>query len=95
LRYEQSIMRVEIKPELLRWARERSMIDPATLAERFPRLDAWEQGHLQPTLKQLEDFANATHAPDWLLLSFGAAGGADADPGFQDRRGPARRSAQS
>jgi Zn-dependent peptidase ImmA (M78 family) len=55
--------RVEVKPELLRWARERSMIEPAALAERFPRLDAWEQGQLRPTMKQLEDFANATHAP--------------------------------
>src|SRR5216684_4526256 len=57
------MMRVEVKPELLRWARERSMIEPAALAERFPRLDAWEQGEVQPTLKQLEGFANATHAP--------------------------------
>ncbi len=57
------MMRVEVKPELLRWARERSMIEPATLAERFPRLDAWELGELRPTLKQLESFANATHAP--------------------------------
>lgn len=60
---KQFMMRVEVKPELLRWARERSMIERAALAERFPRLDAWEQGELQPTLKQLEDFANATHAP--------------------------------
>jgi transcriptional regulator with XRE-family HTH domain len=60
---EQIMMRVEVKPELLRWARERSMIAPAALAERFPRLDAWELGEVQPTLKQLEGFANATHAP--------------------------------
>lgn len=39
------------------------MIDPAALAERFPRLLAWEQGQLHPTLRQLEDFAKATHAP--------------------------------
>jgi Zn-dependent peptidase ImmA (M78 family) len=57
------IMRVEVKPELLRWARERSMIEPEALAERFPRLDAWERGDVRPTLKQLEDFASATHAP--------------------------------
>jgi len=57
------MIRVEVKPELLRWARERSMIEAATLAERFPRLQAWESGHLQPTMRQLEDFANATHAP--------------------------------
>lgn len=56
-------MRVEVKPELSRWARERSMIETATLAARFPRLHAWEKGEVQPTLKQLEGFANATHAP--------------------------------
>ncbi len=39
------------------------MIEPAALAERFPRLDAWEQGDVRPTLKQLEGFASATHAP--------------------------------
>lgn len=39
------------------------MIEPEALAERFPRLDAWERGQLRPTLKQLEEFAKATHAP--------------------------------
>lgn len=39
------------------------MIDPEALAERFPRLDAWERGEVRPTLKQLEEFARATHAP--------------------------------
>jgi Zn-dependent peptidase ImmA (M78 family) len=56
-------MRVDVKPELLRWARERSGIEAETLAARFPRLEAWERGEARPTLKQLEDFANATHAP--------------------------------
>jgi Zn-dependent peptidase ImmA (M78 family)/transcriptional regulator with XRE-family HTH domain len=56
-------MRVEVKPELLQWARERSGIEPEALAVRFPGLDAWERGERRPTLKQLEDFANATHAP--------------------------------
>ena len=39
------------------------MIDPEKLAGRFPRLESWERGEVQPTLKQLEDFAGATHAP--------------------------------
>ncbi|HUP60403.1 MAG TPA: ImmA/IrrE family metallo-endopeptidase [Thermoanaerobaculia bacterium] len=56
-------MRVEIKPELLRWAAERSRIEPDALAGRFPKLDAWQAGEVQPTLKQLEDFARATHTP--------------------------------
>ncbi len=56
-------MRVEVKPELLRWAAERSRIEPEALADRFPKLEAWEVGDAQPTLKQLEDYARATHTP--------------------------------
>ena len=58
-----AMMRVEIKPELLRWARERSGLDPAALARRFPQLDTWERLESSPTLKQLESFAKATHPP--------------------------------
>jgi Zn-dependent peptidase ImmA (M78 family) len=57
------MMRVEVKPELLRWARERAGLDIAALAPRFPHLASWESGALHPTLKQLEQFAKATHTP--------------------------------
>jgi hypothetical protein len=30
------MIRVEVKPELLRWARERSEIDASALIQRFP-----------------------------------------------------------
>jgi len=33
------------------------------LAARFPKLPEWEAGVLQPTLRQLEHYARATHAP--------------------------------
>lgn len=56
-------MRVEVKPELLRWAGERSMLERDLLTGRFPKLEAWEHGALKPTFKQLEDFARATHTP--------------------------------
>jgi Zn-dependent peptidase ImmA (M78 family) len=62
------MMRVEIKPELLSWARERAGYDPDTLAHRFPKLAAWEDGKAQPTLKQVEDFARATHTPIGFLF---------------------------
>jgi Zn-dependent peptidase ImmA (M78 family) len=63
-------MRVEVRPELLRWARERSMLEAEALAGRFPQLEAWERGDTRPTLKQLEDFAKATHTPiGYLFLS--------------------------
>ncbi len=62
------MMRVEIKPELLRWARERSGLDRATLVHRFPQLDTWERRESSPTLKQLESFAKATHTPVGYLF---------------------------
>lgn len=61
-------MRVQLKPELLRWARERAGFDLAALAKRFPQLPAWESGDARPTLKQLEKFAKATYAPIGFLF---------------------------
>lgn len=52
---------VDVKPEMLRWARSRAGLDIAALAGRFPHLAAWEGGEARPTLKQLENFARATH----------------------------------
>ena len=56
-------VRVDVKPQLLRWARERARLEPEKLAERFPHLEEWEAGRVKPTLKQLENFASATAAP--------------------------------
>jgi Zn-dependent peptidase ImmA (M78 family) len=56
-------MKVSVEPGLLRWAGKRAGTTLAALAERFPLLSAWERGDAQPTLKQLESFAQATHTP--------------------------------
>jgi Zn-dependent peptidase ImmA (M78 family) len=58
-----AVIRVEVRPAMLSWARERSGLDANALAQRFPKLADWERGERLPTLKQLEDFAHATHAP--------------------------------
>lgn len=55
--------RVQVSRQLLRWACERSRIDQFELVVRFPQLEEWERGEKQPTLKQLETFAKATHTP--------------------------------
>jgi Zn-dependent peptidase ImmA (M78 family) len=60
--------RVEVKPDLFRWARERAGLSADALARRFPKLEAWERGELHPTLKQLERFAKATYAPVGFLF---------------------------
>ncbi len=54
-------MKVEVAPELLRWAVERA--DESALAKRFPKLEEWLRGEDRPTLRQLERFAQAAHAP--------------------------------
>jgi hypothetical protein len=57
------MVRVEVKPELLRWAYRRAGLDARAAARKFPRLASWEHGAELPTLKQLEQYAKATQAP--------------------------------
>jgi Zn-dependent peptidase ImmA (M78 family) len=59
---------VTIKPSMFRWACERSGIEPEALLHRFPKLQLWAQGAAKPTLKQLENFAKATHTPIGYLF---------------------------
>ncbi|MHB1657644.1 MAG: ImmA/IrrE family metallo-endopeptidase [Burkholderiales bacterium] len=60
--------RIPINPDLLTWARERAGLDTSALAGRFPKLAKWESGELQPTLRQIEDFARAVHTPVGFLF---------------------------
>ena len=60
--------RVAIRPEMLRWACERAGYDSRGLAHRIPQLPDWERGDKQPTFKQLEAFAKATHTPIGFLF---------------------------
>ena len=62
------MIRVDVKPELLSWARERAGIELDALVHRFPKLMAWEHAAAKPTLKQLENFAKATHTPIGFLF---------------------------
>ena len=62
------MIRVPVKPELLRWARHRAGLDRSEFPARFKKLPEWETGRLQPTLRQLEDFARKVHVPVGTLL---------------------------
>jgi Zn-dependent peptidase ImmA (M78 family) len=55
--------RVSVNRDILLWALERSEITEETIEARFPKFAEWLEGAVQPTLKQLENFARATHAP--------------------------------
>ncbi|MFH8416093.1 ImmA/IrrE family metallo-endopeptidase [Streptomyces collinus] len=56
-------VRVQVRPALLRWAVERAGWSEETIARRAPRFSAWVDGSISPTLKQLANFADATHTP--------------------------------
>jgi hypothetical protein len=62
------ITRVEVRPELLTWACERGGSGVEDFGVRFPSLTAWIDGAKRPTLKQLEEFAVATHTPVGYLF---------------------------
>ncbi len=61
-------VRVEVRPQLLEWARARSGIDAETWAGRFQRYDDWLTGRHVPTLKQLKEFARKTYTPIGFLF---------------------------
>ena len=61
-------VRVRVEPALLEWAVERAGWSEETAAQRVPQLAEWLAGRSRPTLKQLERFAHATHAPLGLLF---------------------------
>ncbi|WP_235905600.1 ImmA/IrrE family metallo-endopeptidase [Actinomyces marmotae] len=61
-------IRVDVAPDLLRWAVRRARWDEETVRQRAPKFDAWIDGTDQPTLKQIEEFANRTHTPFGLLF---------------------------
>lgn len=59
------MIRVDVKPELLRWACERAGRSIDSLAQRqsLRNLPAWVSGEERPTFKQLEKLAHATYTP--------------------------------
>lgn len=59
---------VDVAPRLLEWAVNRAGWDTEAATDRVPQFDRWLAGEKRPTLKQLEHFAHATHAPLGMLF---------------------------
>lgn len=57
------VVRVTVKPNLLRWAATRAGWADDVVNQRFPKFSEWETADTKPTLKQLQKFAAATHTP--------------------------------
>ena len=62
------MIRVAVRPEMLIWAVERARMNLDDLQARFAKLSDWIEGDVQPTLKQLENFAKAVHVPIGYLF---------------------------
>lgn len=62
------VVRVSVEPALMRWAMRRSGHSASSLHSALPRIDEWLAGDAEPTVKQLETFAQRTHTPLGFLL---------------------------
>jgi len=60
-------MRITLSPQVLEWALHRSNRQEK-LEHSFPGIGEWLSGAVQPTLRQLEDFAKAASVPFGYLL---------------------------
>lgn len=62
-----SAIPIPVNPRLLSWAREQSGYDVARTAKKLnvklERVQAWENGDRQPTMRQAEQLANFFHRP--------------------------------
>jgi Zn-dependent peptidase ImmA (M78 family) len=54
---------VDVKPDIFRWAVERSGLPYEALLKKFPKFNLWERGSAMPTLRQLTVFAKKTLTP--------------------------------
>ncbi|KFB76521.1 MAG: hypothetical protein AW06_002431 [Candidatus Accumulibacter cognatus] len=55
--------RVKVRPELLRWARERAWLSIGARSISFLEFHAWESGGEDPIFLHLEADAKAMHPP--------------------------------
>jgi Zn-dependent peptidase ImmA (M78 family) len=59
---------VQVNPDLLLWAIDRSGLSRDELGKVFTKLDDWLSGEREPTFRQLQDFARRTMTPFGMLL---------------------------
>jgi len=59
---------VQVNPDLLQWAIDRSGLSRDELSKPFVKLDDWLSGEREPTFRQLQDFARRTMTPFGMLL---------------------------
>ncbi|GAB4557173.1 MAG: ImmA/IrrE family metallo-endopeptidase [Haliangiales bacterium] len=60
--------RLDIEPQMLKWACERSGRDEAVILKSVPQMLKWMDGTARPTMKQLQKFAAVTYTPVGYLF---------------------------
>lgn len=61
-------VRMNVRPELIKWALRRANWSDETTEQKVPQTAAWIAGDASPTLRQLQGFAAAVHVPFGFLL---------------------------
>lgn len=62
------MIRVDVAPKVLRWARDRASLPLEDFEAAGLKVGAWERRETRPTLKQLERFAHRAHVPVGYLF---------------------------
>jgi Zn-dependent peptidase ImmA (M78 family) len=57
------VERVDVAPIMFAWARQRAGKSIDDLIKKFPQLPGWDAGATKPTMRQLENYAEATYTP--------------------------------
>ena len=81
------MIRVQVAPEVLNWALERSGRLPAELEAKLPHIQRWQERKERPTLRQLEAFARITLTPFGYLFLDKPPDERLPIPNFRTRRG--------
>lgn len=87
-------VRIPVKPELIGWALEQARMSPSDFKKQETPVLSWLERESQPTLAQLQKFANKTHVPFGYLMLSEPPELAKPAPDFRRRGSTARQYSQ-
>jgi len=57
------MVRIRVEKRILQWALNRANLTAVDLKHRFPKIEQWLEGEVNPTLRQLEELSKITMTP--------------------------------